>query len=470
MGEADILRWAMSKKVKSEMARHKERFLAGGKTLGISAAKAKEIFGLIEQFAEYGFNKSHSAAYAMVAYQTAYLKAHHPVEYMAALLSLENDKSDKILRYISDCGRMHIKVEPPDINKSFRDFTVAGDRIRFGLGAVKNLGEAAIEGILSVREEKGPFRSLKGFCSRVDMKKVNRKVIESLIKCGAFDSLGGHRAQLLKVLDETMEAGGRYQEEKESGQRNLFEDGLGGQEEFAEPLLPDLPEWSHPERLSYEKESLGLYLSGHPLLQYELDLRRHGAIRTRKLLQLRETTEVAIGGFITSRKDIQTKKGERMAFLTVEDQEGRVEVIVFPDVYKECSSFLSEDTPVVIRGSLELGEEEEDEEEERRRPEERRRLAKILASKVLPLSEMRSVEDRSVHVTLHTQEVTKSKLEELKDIVLEFRGQCPIYLHLLEPTHRQTTLEVPKEYYVRPCVEFFERVERLFGHSIVQIH
>jgi DNA polymerase-3 subunit alpha len=273
---------------------------------------------------------------------------------------------------------------------------------------------------------------------------------------------------LLKVLDETMEAASRYQEEKEIGQASLFEDAGGRVAGLPEPRLPDLPEWSYMERLSHEKESLGFYLSGHPLLQYELDLKRYGAISIRKLLEIPESTEVAIGGFIASRKDIQTKKGERMAFLNVEDQEGRVEVIVFPDVFRECAAFLMEEDPIVVKGVVEILEEEE-EEEEKRRTEERRRTAKILASKIFPLSEIRLTEGKGVHVILPVREVTRSKLEELRDILLDFRGKCPIFLHLLEPAHSQTTVEVPKQFHVRPCTEFLDRVEQLFGPNVVQI-
>jgi len=470
MGEADVLRAAMSKKVKSEMLRHKERFLRGAKKKGIPAAKAREIYGLIEKFGEYGFNKSHSTAYALVAYQTAYLKAHYPVEYMAALLSFEKDKTDKILLYISACRKMQIQIQPPDINLSSVDFTVAGDEIRFGLGAVKNVGEAALEAIIQAREGGGPFRSFEDFCNRVDSRRVNRRVVESLIKCGAFDSItSGHRAQLLSILDEALESGSRYQEEKQIGQIGLFE-GMTAADEFSDRKpLPDVPEWSTPERLSFEKESLGIYLSGHPLQEFEEDLRRHGAVTTRALAEMRESGEVAVGGFIAARKEVKTRKDERMSFVTLEDEEGRVEVVIFPDVHKQCAHLLEEGRGVLVRGRLEVPEQDEEPEEEGRGGEERKRRAKVLASSLVPLEELRAARDRSVHVTLTTEEATRARLEELRDIVLDFKGSCPVFLHLLEPAGSETTLEIPSRFHVQPCGEFLDRIERLFGHKVVHV-
>ncbi len=471
MGEADILRAAMSKKVRSEMTRQRERFLAGARKQGIPLRKAREIFDHIEKFAEYGFNKSHSTAYALVAYQTAYLKAHYPVEYMAALLSLEKDKTDKILRYISGCKSMGIRIEPPDINLSSVDFTVAGNDIRFGLSAVKNIGDAALDAIIQARNEGGPFRSFEDFCRRVDLRRVNRRVLESLIKCGAFDSITkGHRAQIFSIVDHAIELGSRHQEEKQSGQRSLFE-GIGSSDRKADELpLPDVPEWSAAQRLSYEKESLGIYLTGHPLQEFQEALQAQGAVTTRILSELREAADVTIGGCIVHRKDVRTrKKDEHMSFITLEDQEGRIEVIVFPDVYKQCASLLVEGEGVVVKGRLELPEEEEEQEEDGRGPEERRRRAKILAASIVPIQEVAVSPHTSVHVTLTTEEATRTRLELLRDIVLDFKGPCPMYIHLLEPAGLKTTLEIPSRFCVRPCIEFVDRIEQLFGHKVVQV-
>jgi DNA polymerase-3 subunit alpha len=479
MGEADTLRRAMSKKDMAEMNRHRDAFLAGAKRENIGQEKADEIFHLIRQFAEYGFNKSHSAAYAMVAYQTAYMKAHYPTEYMAALLTSEKDRTDKLVRYIHYCQESNIPVDPPDANESDLDFTVSSNRVRFGLGAVKNIGEGAVESILAAREAGGPFVSLYDFCCRVDSKKVHRRVVESLIKAGAFDSLSnGRRAALLCGAGETIERAGRMQAEKESKQASLFELGLADQ---ASPLHrdafspPDVEEWSMPVRLGNEKEALGFYLTGHPLKEYEAELGRAGVVTTRDLPGLVDGSEVSVGGFVASRRETQTKRGDRMAFLTLEDVEGRVDVIVFPDVYREGGLFLHDEEPIIVQGRLELSElsteveGEEDDEPEKRRGESRKRSAKIIASKVMPLRELRLAQKSSVHIVLDASEATRERLEELRDILLDYRGPCPAYLHITEPSRRETILEMSKDFSVRPCTELAERVDGLFGGSVVHM-
>jgi DNA polymerase-3 subunit alpha len=480
MGEADTLRRAMSKKDMAEMNRHRDAFVSGAKRQGIGKEKAKEIFHLIRQFAEYGFNKSHSAAYAMVAYQTAYLKAHFPTEYMAALLTSEKDRTDKLIRYIHHCRESNIPVDPPDVNESGRDFTVCSNRIRFGLGAVKNIGESALESVFAARETDGPFVSLYDFLSRVDLKKVHRRVVEYLIKSGAFDSVSeGRRAALLDASGDAIDRAGRLQAEKESSQASLFELGLTDQ---ASPLeegaftLPDVEEWPLPVRLGYEKEALGFYLTGHPLKEYEGELRKSGVVSSRELLEMRDGEEVSVGGFVASRRETQTKKGERMAFLTLEDEQGRVDVIVFPDVYREGALFFHEEEPIVVVGKLELsdiaseGEGEEEDELDRKRVETRRRAAKIIAAKVMPLRELRFAKKSSLHILLDTREATREKLEELRDILLDFRGPCPAYLHLMEPSRRETVLEMSEDFSVRPCSELVEKVDGLFGGTVVQLN
>jgi DNA polymerase-3 subunit alpha len=479
MGEADTLRRAMSKKDMAEMNRHRDAFLAGAKRKKIGQDKADEIFHLIRQFAEYGFNKSHSAAYAMVAYQTAYMKAHYPTEYMAALLTSEKDRTDKLIRYVHYCQESNIPVDPPDVNEGALNFTVCSNRIRFGLGAVKNIGEGAVESILAAREAGGPFASFFDFCCRIDPKKVHRRVVESLIKAGAFDSLAnGRRAALLCAAGETIERAGRMQAEKQSKQASLFELGMADQ---ASPLRqdafspPDVEEWPLSVRLGNEKEALGFYLTGHPLKQYEAELGRAGVVATRDLPGLGDGSEVSVGGFVASRRETQTKKGDRMAFLTLEDVQGRVDVIVFPDVYRECGLFLHDEDPIIVRGRLELSdlsleaEGEEEDEPERRRGEGRKRSAKILASKIMPLRELRFAQKSSVHIVVDAREATRERLEELRDILLDFRGPCPAYLHLTEPSRRETILEMSKDFSVRPCAELAERVDGLFGGSVVHM-
>jgi len=476
MSEADVLRRAMSKKKKDRMAEEREHFLEGASKQNIIRSKAEEIFELIERFAEYGFNKSHSAAYAIVAYQTAYLKAHYPVEYMAALLTSEKDRTDKLMRYIHCCREMQIPVDPPDINESSSDFLARHNRIRFGLGAIKNIGESALDVIWAAREAGGPFQSLFDFCCRVDLKKVNRRVIESLIKAGAFDLLSqGWRASLMSRLDEAIERGSRAQEEKASAQGSLFDIGLAEKDGGWEAVPPgdeEVQEWTAQERLTFEKEALGFYLTGHPLREYESELRGCGVASIGNLLEMGGDSEVTVGGFITSRKEITTKKGDRMAFLTLEDEGGSLEIILFPEVYRQGVKLLTEAEPMIVKGKLEVGEEEEGEEEdegEKRRFEARRRGAKVHASKVIPLREYRLASQPALHFSLDSHEATREKLEELRDILLDYRGSCLTFLHLKDSDEGEVTLQMSAEYAVSPCSELVTKIEKLFGRNILRL-
>ncbi|MCK5422552.1 MAG: DNA polymerase III subunit alpha, partial [Deltaproteobacteria bacterium] len=301
MGDADLLRSAMSKKKTGVMEKQKEKFIEGAKKNKINIKKAETIYNQMAKFAEYGFNKSHSTAYALIAFQTAYLKAHHPVEFMAALLTCEMDNNDKVLRHINECREMGIDILPPDINESNRDFTVSQVNIRFGLAAVKNVGGAAIESVISNRNESGKFTSLYDFCKRIDLRKANRRVIESLIKCGAFDSTGAQRSQMIAALDNALEHAQRFQKDKMSKQINMFDlfgtDGTSGSEE----PFPDLPEWSDEELLSYEKESLGFYISKHPLNIFKDYLSKYTNTDTIAILEQNNDSEIGIGGIVSKR-------------------------------------------------------------------------------------------------------------------------------------------------------------------------
>ncbi|MEJ2331384.1 MAG: DNA polymerase III subunit alpha [Desulfobulbaceae bacterium] len=277
LGDADILRRAMGKKIPEVMANEKEKFMAGAEKNNIPLDKALYIFDLMAKFAGYGFNKSHSAAYALIAYQTAYLKAHYPAQFMAALLSCDMNNTDKVVAYINECRDREIEVLPPDINESDKDFTVVEDRIRFGLAAVKNVGEAALDSIIEERLADGPYTSLEDFCCRVDLRRVNRRVLESLIKAGAFDSLGLKRSQLFAILDQALEQGQAAQRDRLSGQISLFavmdsED----EQQHTKIEIPSIPDWTDQEKLSFEKETVGFYLTGHPQKKNGLKARACG--------------------------------------------------------------------------------------------------------------------------------------------------------------------------------------------------
>ncbi|MGH7332202.1 MAG: DNA polymerase III subunit alpha, partial [Candidatus Rokuibacteriota bacterium] len=352
MGEADTLRRAMGKKDRDLMATQKEKFIGGCGERDIPAAKAERVWELMEKFAGYGFNKSHAAAYGVVAYQTAYFKANYPVEFMAALLTSEMGDTDKIVKYIDECRAMAIPVQPPDVNGSGVRFTVAATTIRFGLAAIKNVGEAAMESILQTRATHGPFASLDDFCSRVDLRLVNRRVIESLIKAGAFDSLQLPRAHLLAQVDAALDHGQRQQRERAEGQASFFD---------LLPALPPtaaleatalLPEWEDDQRLAFEKEVLGFYVSGHPLARYRsqvdaLDITSSGDLAARSA-----GSAVRLVGHVVELKETTTKRGNHMAFLTLEDMEGTVEVTVFPEPFKAAAGRLRAREPVLIRGRI----------------------------------------------------------------------------------------------------------------------
>src|SRR4030043_1698921 len=350
---ADNLRRAMSKKDTLEMERQKEKFLEGAKKNKIPLKKAEKIFEQMETFGRYGFNKSHSAAYALLAYHTAYLKTHYPIEFMAALLTSEAQNADKIVKYISECREMGIEILPPDISESFKHFAVIGNQIRFGLTAVKNVGDAAIDIILAEREGNGKFQSLYDFCHRVDLRKVNRRVMESLIKWGAFDFSKAHRSQMLTILGELLEQSQWTQKRKGEPQLSML---IDHSRELKEDY-PDIDEFSENQLVAFEKETIGFYISRHPLSRYEDEIKKHTNLDTSTLPKLQNGAEVKICGLVSGSKEIVTKKGDRMAFLTLEDMKGFIEVILFPEVFKAALPYLRGGAPLLIKGILDLSEE-----------------------------------------------------------------------------------------------------------------
>lgn len=350
LSEADTLRKAMGKKKKEIMERMREKFITGATERGVDRSLAEELFAKMEKFAEYGFNKSHSAAYAMIAYQTAYLKAHYPVEFMAALISSEINRTEKIYLYIQECREMGIDVLPPDINESHVNFRIDGNSLRFGLAAIKGVGEAAACAIIEARGDK-PFESFYDFCKRVVGHRVNKKTVEALIKAGAFDSLEKNRKALLEGLDEAMEKAAKAS--KKRGNQPLLFDVMGVDVQKDHDFrLPEVEPPSHNELLSMEKEALGFYLSGHPLDTYLDRLKLFNVCSVSSLDSREEGEEVVVAGMVVSLKEITTRNGDRMAFVNLEDREGRIEVVVFPELYKETDILLAMGEPVIVRGSV----------------------------------------------------------------------------------------------------------------------
>ncbi len=467
LGGADLLRRAMGKKKPEEMAKQKEIFLAGAKKNHIDLKKAEGVFDLMAKFAEYGFNKSHSAAYALIAYHTAYLKAHYPVEFMAALLTEDMENTDKVIKNINEIRNMGIAILPPDINASCRDFTVHASDIRFGLGAVKGVGDAALEAITEARRQE-PFNSLPDFCERVDLRRVNRRVIEALIKCGAFDSVGGKRAQYMAILDEAMDAGQKLQRERELGQESLF-----GAEQISAPRgggrLPDGDEWPENVLLTNEKEALGFYITGHPLARHSAAIKRFASCDASSLAERADKEEVSLCGIVAGIKELTTKKGDRMAFVTLEDLSGFIETVIFPEVYMAAMDLLKSEEPLLVRGSVDAGEEVQEEGEGQAGGNGRggNRGSKLIVTEVLSLKEVRGRMTKRVHFRVTTPGLDESQLRALREIVGRYRGECEGIIHLIIPNRSETVVKLPDSLRIQACDELMDDVEKLFGYNVV---
>lgn len=455
MAQADQLRRAISKKTPEVLADARRRFVEGARERGIEKRIADKIFDQIEYFGGYGFNKSHSAAYALISYRTAYLKANFPVEFMTALLTSEKDDIDKIALYINELDRMGIKILPPDVNESFANFTVVGGDIRFGLTAVKNVGATAVDSIIESRLKKGKFKSLYEFCERVDSRLVNRKVIESLIKCGAFDSLGYYRSQLLAIVDKALEVAGGLQKDRMNGQFSFF-DAFENQEEFKKTFheIPDIPEWPESQFLSYEKTMLGFYITKHPLTRYEKIIRSYSACSTKFLASLKDGQDVILGGIISKLKITTTKKtGEKMAIVGLEDLDGTVEVLVFPSVFPGLANRIKTDAIIFVKGRVSLREEE----------------PRIIASDVIPLEEAMHKLTKALRINVVSTGFEKKMLGELKDILIKYPGKLPVYLNLINSDKKITEVLLGEDFKVEPIENLIIDLEDLLGAGSVDL-
>ncbi len=441
MGQADILRRAMGKKKAEEMEKQKEDFVSGAVRNGIPEKKARKLFERMEPFAKYGFNKSHSAAYAYIAYQTAYLKAHFPVEFMAATLSADADNTDKIVKSIAECRKMSIDILPPDINESGREFKVIGKAIRFGLEALKGVGSAAIESILSVREKGGLFESIEGFFRRIDGKKVNRKVIESLIKAGAFDSFGIRRERAFSMLEGA--ANGDAIAGNFFAQQNFFGEGSDGKTD----------EWDEMTLLRHEKEALGFYITGHPLSRFREALL---AMKIRGISELEESNdkdEVQVAGVVSTIKKIKTKgKSESMAYLTIEDEEGSVEAIVFPDLYRTRAEVLQKERLVVVKGTIDRTE----------------KGTKIVSREIAGLEDLIAENGHQRVEVFLGSHLSAEDLLNLKSLLSGQngkKGRCQVYFNVEAGNSR---VEIVSPLRVELSQELVERVEKLTGKGTVK--
>lgn len=450
LGQADILRRAMGKKKADLMAEQRGRFVAGCAENGIAEKLASELFDKIETFAGYGFNKSHSMAYAFVAYQTAFLKANFTVEFMCALLSSESGNMDKIALYVDECRRLNIDVLPPDVNMSYSDFSVEGSNIRFGLGAIKNVGAAPTEAIVTERESGGPFKDVFDFCRRLESRIANKRLIESLNKAGAFASTGWNRRQVEAVMESAACEAQIAQRERDSGQTSLFE--LSGMESAAETIhiKPDLPEWPEYELLQSEKEMLGLYVTNHPLQRFAETLRCFSTFTMSTLPELPEGLEVSFGGIIAQLKTHITSKG-RMAFLTVESLDGRCEVTVFSDLYEQKAGMLLPDEIVMIRARVSM----------------RNNAPSLIALDFFPVTEAEKHLSTALHVRVSASRLKNGFAQKLAELLGAHRGECDVYLHTGAPDFDEVIIHATSACRVNPARALRDAIEALAGPDSV---
>ncbi|HEY8206633.1 MAG TPA: DNA polymerase III subunit alpha, partial [Myxococcaceae bacterium] len=479
LGRADLLRRAMGKKKAEVMQAERAGFLEGCQKNGVDPKVAGEIFDLMEKFAEYGFNKSHSAAYGLITIHTAWLKAHYPVEFMAALLTSEKDNTDKVVAHIAQARAAGHQVLPPDVNLSEREFSVVEGKIRFGLGAIKGVGDGAVEAIVEARG-KGAFHDLFEFCERVDSRRVNKKVVEALVKAGAFDFEKRPRRQLFETIESAMNRGTATQRDLASGQSSLF-GMLGGGDGPATPKLKieyaRAEEWSVKERLSYEMESIGFYVSGHPLHQYEKELRRY-ARPAASVQRARRDDRVTVAGIVSQLRERPTKTGKRMAWVTMEDLSGSVDVVCFPGKdgtrsvmgkdgkwakagpkpgYEQWESMLKSDDPVLVTGTVQVNQRDEESP-----------VVEIIAEEIQSLKEVREKRVRRVEVRVAAGEVTEEKLAKLKELASKHAGATPVAMSIMFPGEAEVLIG-GTQLKVAVTDELIGQVNRLFGANVVEV-
>ncbi len=447
--EADMLRAAMGKKNKQVMERERARFVEGAVRNGVEQALAQSIFEKIGTFASYGFNRSHAAAYALTTYITAYLKAHFPHEFMAALMSLDMDDADKTYKNIAALREMQIKILPPDVNQSRVKFTVSAGAIRFGLGGIRGVGAKTAEAIIAVRETGGPFTGLAEFCLRVGSQLVNRRVLEALIKCGAFDSTGSPRAELMAQVEEVLKIAQRS-EGAAKNQIGLFS-------ELKAPTLAPraaVAEWPSNEKLKAEKEALGFYITAHPLDPYDREVRQLSSLTTSDLASGRDGSQVVLSGVVQAVKlKNSAKSGKRYATFHLEDREGVVEVIAWPETYQKCEAAIMSDEPVVARGKLDIDEER----------------AQIILEDLRPLPVALADSIREVHIRASKSSIDDDAVARFKELLGRHSGRGLVYLHLNLDGQREAVFLLADQLRVCPTETFVAEASRILGPEAIEL-
>ena len=452
LGQADMLRRVMGKKKPEEMKKHRDIFQAGAKAKGVSDAVATEVFDQMETFARYGFNKSHSVAYALISYQTAYLKAHYPAFLMASLMTHEMSDTDKTLKNINECGKMKIPVLPPNLNSESAHFGVDRGRITFGLAAIKSVGQKAVERIIEIREKDGKFKGIFDFCKRLDGNLLNRRALENFIKAGAFDWTKVARAELMKRLDDAIKMGQRNREEKSSAQMGLFATMAESDEDQSyAPNRSFETEWPGNIKLAYEREALGFYLSGHPLERFKKDLERIGALTIADMERYSDGAQVVVAGVISLLKEKNTKKGDRYATFVLEDLAGTIEVIVWPDTYKKVHDMLLSEDPVVINAKLDVSDERK----------------QLIAADIQSAIDLRSRNATEAVVRLKIDSCTSDKLGELRQLLSTHSGNLPVRIICCRSAHSETVISLPEAIRIEPSEALCNKVEQLFGEPVI---
>jgi DNA polymerase-3 subunit alpha len=471
----------MGKKKKEAMEKEKAKFLAGAEKKAVDLKLADDIFELMSKFAAYGFNKSHSAAYGLVTYQTGYLKRYFPEEFMAGLLTCDKEDTDKVVKNVAEVRSNGIEVRRPDVNQSLHDFSVVKEPvtvknktvekkfIRFGLSAVKGVGEGAVESILQARDKDGAFTDLFDFTNRIDLKRVNKKVLEALIKAGAFDDLHPqkNRAAMLAVLDRAVDEAQKSLRDRESGQTNLF--GLitpAAAPGAAKPQVsyPNIDEWDPKQKLANEKESLGFYISGHPLDRYAQDLKRFRATRSVDVQEKEDWTELSVAGIVSAWKEWPLKSGEgRMAIFQLEDTFGQVKVACFAKQFAQYEQVLKGDEPILVTGKVKAGRGNDDPNDEAPKVKE------LTLAEVIPLAQLRAQKTRQLMVEAPADVITDEKMEQLKTAVEKYPGGVQVVLRVKLPQRSYTDCMLGPKFTVTPSDELLLKIERLFGPDAARL-
>jgi len=450
MAEADGLRKAMGKKKLEAMESNRESFVEGAKKKGIDERKADKVFSLMLEFGKYGFNKSHSAAYALISYRTAYLKAHYPHEFMASILTSEMGNTDKVVFYLNECREMGIEAKPPDINLCSADFTVDGGSIVFGLAAVKNVGLNAVKEVVRAREAGEAFKSPADFMKRVDTRTVNRRALESLVKCGAFDSLYLNRAALFNSLDNLMEEAASKRDEASVGQANMFGD-IESDEDLMKRLVASSPEWKEHARLQYEKETVGFYITGHPLEPYQHEIKRLATHTASDIQDVSGRQEVKLCGIVSSLRTQKTKKNKLMGYVAVEDLSGFANVIVWPELLEKSVGILEGREPFFIRGKVDEGNNDK----------------KIIADEIMSLAEAKTKCTNEIHVKLNVVGLEEPLLADIRKLALANRGPSLLVLHFTFPDKKVIRINASDRYRVSANKRFLEKMENLLGANSI---